>query len=56
METLEAGIFEYHDKIPLKKKLSRKGIGLFPTTVARHGAYISSGTILMLLRQHRCLC
>lgn len=47
METLEAGIFEYHDKIPLKKDYKTKGIRVVPNAVARHGAYISSGTILM---------
>ncbi|MGB5500537.1 MAG: 2,3,4,5-tetrahydropyridine-2,6-dicarboxylate N-succinyltransferase [Maribacter sp.] len=47
MVTLEAGIFEYHDKIPLKKGYKEKGIRVVPHAVARHGAYISSGTILM---------
>jgi len=47
METLEAGIFEYHDKIPLKRGYEAKGIRVVPHAVARHGAYISSGTILM---------
>ncbi len=47
MEALEAGIFEYHDKIPLKRDYSAKGIRVVPNAVARHGAYISSGTILM---------
>jgi len=47
METLEAGIFEYHDKIPLKRGYEAKGIRVVPNAVARHGAYISSGTILM---------
>ena len=47
MEVLEAGIFEYHDKIPLKKGYKEKGIRVVPNAVARHGAYISSGTILM---------
>jgi 2,3,4,5-tetrahydropyridine-2-carboxylate N-succinyltransferase len=47
METLEAGIFEYHDKIPLKRDYQKKGIRVVPNAVARHGAYISSGTILM---------
>ena len=47
METLEAGIFEYHDKIPLKRGYQQKGIRVVPHAVARHGAYISSGTILM---------
>ncbi|GLB50241.1 2,3,4,5-tetrahydropyridine-2,6-dicarboxylate N-succinyltransferase [Neptunitalea lumnitzerae] len=47
METLEAGIFEYHDKIPLKKDYKAKGIRVVPNAVARHGAYISSGVIMM---------
>lgn len=47
METLEAGIFEYHDKIPLKKDFALKGIRVVPNAVARYGAYISSGVILM---------
>ncbi len=47
METLEAGIFEYHDKIPLKKGYEQKGIRVVPHAVARHGAYIAPGTILM---------
>ncbi len=47
METLEAGIFEYHDKIPLKRGYEAKGIRVVPNAVARHGAFISPGTILM---------
>jgi len=47
MKTLEVGIFEYHDKIPLKRGYQEKGIRVVPHAVARHGAYISSGTILM---------
>ncbi|MDT0293875.1 2,3,4,5-tetrahydropyridine-2,6-dicarboxylate N-succinyltransferase [Mesonia ostreae] len=47
METLEAGIFEYHDKMPLKTGYKEKGIRVVPSAVARHGAYISSGVILM---------
>ncbi len=47
MEVLETGIFEYHDKIPLKRGYQEKGIRVVPHAVARHGAYISSGTILM---------
>ena len=47
METLEAGIFEYHDKIPLKSGYKEKGIRVVPNAVARHGAYISSGVIMM---------
>jgi len=47
METLEAGIFEYHDKIPLKRNYAEKGIRVVPNAVSRHGAYIAAGTILM---------
>ena len=47
METLETGIFEYHDKIPLKRNYEERGIRVVPNAVARHGSYISPGTILM---------
>lgn len=47
METLEAGIFEYHDKIPLKKNYKERNIRVVPNAVARHGAFISSGVIMM---------
>lgn len=47
MVTQEVGIFEYHDKIPLKKGYKEKGIRVVPHAVARHGAYIAPGTILM---------
>jgi len=47
METMEAGIFEYYDKIPLKKDYEARGIRVVPNAVARHGAYISSGVIMM---------
>jgi 2,3,4,5-tetrahydropyridine-2,6-dicarboxylate N-succinyltransferase len=47
METMEVGIFEYHDKIPLKKGYKEKGVRVVPNAVVRHGAYISGGTILM---------
>ncbi|GGC94349.1 2,3,4,5-tetrahydropyridine-2,6-dicarboxylate N-succinyltransferase [Flavobacterium lutivivi] len=47
METFEVGIFEYHDKIPLKRGYAEKGIRVVPHAVARHGAYISKGVIMM---------
>lgn len=47
MTVLEAGIFEYHDKIPLKRGYKAKNIRVVPHAVARHGSYISPGTILM---------
>jgi len=47
METFEVGIFEYHDKIPLKRGYAERGIRVGPHAVARHGAYLSKGDILM---------
>jgi 2,3,4,5-tetrahydropyridine-2,6-dicarboxylate N-succinyltransferase len=47
METLESGIFEYHDKMLLKSGYAEKGIRVVPPAVARYGAYISKGVILM---------
>ena len=47
METFEAGPLEFHDKIPLKKDYKEKGIRVVPHAVARHGAYISKGVIMM---------
>ena len=47
METLEAGIFEYHDKMPLERGYAEKGIRVVPNAVARYGSYIASGVILM---------
>ena len=47
METIVAGPLEFHDKIPLKTGYKEKGIRVVPHAVARRGAYISSGTILM---------
>ncbi|MFP9098293.1 2,3,4,5-tetrahydropyridine-2,6-dicarboxylate N-succinyltransferase [Flavobacterium sp. RHBU_24] len=47
METLEAGIFEYHDKMLLKRDYAQKGIRVVPNAVARYGAFIASGVILM---------
>jgi 2,3,4,5-tetrahydropyridine-2-carboxylate N-succinyltransferase len=47
METLEAGILEFHDKIPLKTGYAEKGVRVVPHAVARHGAYLSPGVIMM---------
>ncbi|MGA1386082.1 MAG: 2,3,4,5-tetrahydropyridine-2,6-dicarboxylate N-succinyltransferase, partial [Flavobacteriaceae bacterium] len=47
METHEVGIFEFHDKMPLKRGYAEKGIRVVPHALARHGAYIAPGTILM---------
>lgn len=47
METVEAGIFEYHDKMLLKRDYAKKGVRVVPGAIARYGAYISSGVIMM---------
>jgi 2,3,4,5-tetrahydropyridine-2-carboxylate N-succinyltransferase len=47
METFEVGIFEYHDKIPLKRNYAEKGIRVVPHAIARHGSYVSKGVIMM---------
>ncbi|WP_417602802.1 2,3,4,5-tetrahydropyridine-2,6-dicarboxylate N-succinyltransferase [Owenweeksia hongkongensis] len=47
METIEAGSLEFHDKIPLKTGYKELGIRVVPHAVARYGAYISKGVIMM---------
>lgn len=47
MDTWEAGIFEYHDKMELKRNYAEKGVRVVPPATARYGSYISSGVILM---------
>lgn len=47
METMEVGIFEFHDKIPLKRNYAEKGVRVVPHAIARHGSYVSKGVILM---------
>ena len=47
MQTIEVGPFEFHDKIRLKTGYASKGIRVVPHAVARYGAYISSGVVMM---------
>ncbi len=47
METIEVGPYEYHDKIPLKHDLASAGVRVVPPGVARHGAFLSRGVVLM---------
>jgi 2,3,4,5-tetrahydropyridine-2-carboxylate N-succinyltransferase len=47
METTSVGPFEYHDKMPLKSDYAEKGVRVVPPAVARYGAYIEKGAILM---------
>ena len=43
----EVGPFEYHDKIPLKHHYERLGVRVVPPAVARYGAYLSPGVVLL---------
>jgi len=47
MTVSEVGIFEFHDKIPLKRQYAEQGIRVVPHAVARYGAYIAPNVILM---------
>lgn len=47
METIEVGPFEFHDKIPLKRGFAQKGVRVVPQALARYGAFIEKGAILM---------
>lgn len=47
METMHIGPFEFHDKIPLKKNYEQLGVRVVPHAVARYGAFIERGVILM---------
>jgi 2,3,4,5-tetrahydropyridine-2,6-dicarboxylate N-succinyltransferase len=47
METLEAGPMEFHDKMKLKTNYAKLGVRVVPHAVARYGAYLASGVIMM---------
>lgn len=47
MEVNESGIFEYYDKIPLKKSFENAGVRVVPPATARYGAFINKGAVLM---------
>jgi 2,3,4,5-tetrahydropyridine-2-carboxylate N-succinyltransferase len=47
METYEAGTLEFHDKMPLKRNYASLGVRVVPHAIARHGAYLAPGVILM---------
>lgn len=47
MESIELPPFEFHDKIPLKSGYKQKGIRVVPHAIARFGAFISKGVIMM---------
>jgi 2,3,4,5-tetrahydropyridine-2-carboxylate N-succinyltransferase len=47
MQTFEVGPFEYFDKLALKKNYKELGVRVVPNALARYGAYIAPGVILM---------
>ncbi|WPR76891.1 2,3,4,5-tetrahydropyridine-2,6-dicarboxylate N-succinyltransferase [Algoriphagus sp. NG3] len=47
METIEVGPFEFHDKMALKADYAAKGVRVVPHAVARYGAYLASGVVMM---------
>ena len=47
METTEIGPFEFHDKMRLKTGYQQKGVRVVPHAVARYGAYIAKGVVMM---------
>lgn len=47
METIEVGPFEFHDKIPLKKNYAELGVRVVPHAIARYGAFVQKGVIMM---------
>ncbi len=47
MEIAEVGIFEYHDKMRLKTGYEALGVRVVPPAVARYGAFLAKGVIMM---------
>ncbi len=47
METMEVGMFEFHDKIPLKHNYAKLGVRVVPHAIARYGSFLSPGVIMM---------
>jgi len=47
MAVHELGPFEFHDKVPLKRGLQAAGVRVVPPGVARYGAFLERGVVLM---------
>ncbi len=47
MEPMEAGILKFYDKIPVKQDFKTGGVRVVPPAIARYGAYLSPGVVLM---------
>lgn len=47
METIEVGPFEFHDKMKLKNQYAAQGVRVVPHAIARYGAFLQKGVIMM---------
>jgi 2,3,4,5-tetrahydropyridine-2,6-dicarboxylate N-succinyltransferase len=47
MKTIEAGPMEFHDKMELKKGYAELGVRVVPHAIARYGAFLARGVIMM---------
>ena len=47
METIEVGPFEFHDKMALKRNYKELGVRVVPHAIARYGAFVARGVIMM---------
>lgn len=47
MQTIEVGPFEFHDKMALKTNYAKQGVRVVPHAVARYGAFLASGVVMM---------
>ncbi len=47
MHTIELGPLEFHDKMKLKRGYAQLGVRVVPHALARYGAYLARGVILM---------
>jgi len=47
MKSIEVGPFEFHDKIKLKSGYEKLGVRVVPHAIARYGAYLNQGVVMM---------
>jgi len=47
MGVAEVGLYEYHDKMPLKRGWAERGVRVVPPATVRQGAYVAPGVVLM---------
>ncbi len=47
MQTIEVGPFEFHDKMALKRDYASQGVRVVPHAIARYGAFLQKGVIMM---------